>query len=170
MQSSSMSHFFLKLSLNSRWANNFLSKYVSYINYFFEKEYKKAIYVETIADGFIVIWENFACFNQDFTPYPNEILVESKAFNSEMNLFSRIGIPRDKFPEEGLIISFEVHPNDFLTVKTRLTHFFRQFDPQIQFEYEKPKIKVIFTTYVIFHAYFNPVYLYLTSKYEFFRE
>jgi hypothetical protein len=129
-----------------------------------KKEERRSIYIETIHNDSIVIWETFSRFEEEFAPISSEFLNQDTLNGKKENLFIQRAPTIDNYPATGIILTFECDSEDFNKAETIMMNYFKCFHPKIQFKEKPPKLDVIFPNYESLVSYLTPLYNIMSKK------
>lgn len=159
----------IKLKTNLPEVNQLLKKYADYISYFFETEKRRSMYIETFQNESIGIFETFARFESDFAPYSDELLEKGKLLDINENYFLQIAPPKERFPKDGFVLSYETNKDDFSRVKEILIKFYSPIDKSIKFIDKSPILDIFFPTYESIISFLNPMFIHMSSVFTVFK-
>jgi hypothetical protein len=159
----------IQISTNLAEINRILNKYLNFINYFLEQLSGHVVYIESITDGFLVIWQDFDTFIRGFQPFPEWIHIEALQLNPQQNPLVKIAPSKQEYPPDGFQINFKcIYPMKYDQIIDILSEFFRFIDFGLVICQNYPNCTVIFPKYEHTVKYFNSLFLYFEATYGLF--
>jgi hypothetical protein len=164
-----MTCFMVQITTNITEVNRILNKYLNFMNYFLDRLSKQALYIESIMEGFLVIWRDFQNFARGFQPFPEQIHFDALRLDPQCNPLVKIAPPKNRFPPDGFQITFNcIHHSNYEQFADIVSRFFRSIDSGLNIIQNDSICKVIFPEYEHIVNYLNHLYLYFELSYGLF--